>query len=283
MIFSLNVEGYTRNKLYLSETIRKYLPKIIFLQETWLPYFSESTLRSDYPDYHFQISCDDMFEHAEDRLRTHDHVWHGTAVAWHRDLQSSTKPLKVVHERFSAIKILCGTMSILAMSVYLPTSGKDDEYSECLSLLSTFIEENCDPGDSILIGADTNCSEKSSQRRIRLYRDFCKKQDLLRAGSSSPTFHHYNLTSESNIDTFLISSDLEDELGSIQVNCTMDEPLNFSCHDLLLTTLSIPVPHPEQSSKYSDTYTVHDRAKVLWDCSDISSYQEHAGNPIKTC
>jgi hypothetical protein len=158
-IFSLNVEGYKRNKLYLSEVINDEMPMLFFLQETWLPQYSESALSSDYPDYRFLISSDDLFSQPEDRLGLSDHVWHGTAIGWHRDLHSSVKQLKLVNERFAGIKIECGKMSVLALSLYLPTSGKDDEFSECLSSLSNFIDENCDPSDSILIGADTNCSE----------------------------------------------------------------------------------------------------------------------------
>ena len=146
---------------------------LFFLQETWLPHFSESNLSQEYPKYNFHISCDDMFTHAEDRLSSSDHVWHGTATAWHQDLSSIVKPLKVVHERFAGIKISCDSLSILAVSAYFPTSGKDDEFSECLSHLANFIEENTEPGDGILIAADTNCSEKSTMRRVRLHREFC--------------------------------------------------------------------------------------------------------------
>ena len=45
-IFSLNVEGYKRNKLYLSEVINDEMPMLFFLQETWLPQYSESALSS---------------------------------------------------------------------------------------------------------------------------------------------------------------------------------------------------------------------------------------------
>ena len=34
-IFTFNVEGYKRNKFYLSNIIKKYKPLICFLQETW--------------------------------------------------------------------------------------------------------------------------------------------------------------------------------------------------------------------------------------------------------
>ena len=153
------MEGIRRNRLYLSDIIDKHCPKLFFLQETWLPHFCESDLNKEYPEYNFLTSCDDMFTHAEDRLNTNDHVWHGTATAWHQDLHSLVKPLKVTHERFSGIKITSDYMSMLAISAYFPTSGKDDEFSECLSHLSNYIEENTEPDDGILISADTNHAE----------------------------------------------------------------------------------------------------------------------------
>ena len=250
---------------------------LFFLQETWLPHFSESSLSTDYADYNYHLSCDDMFTNAEDRLTTSDHVWHGTAIAWHRELHSLIKPLKVVNERFAGIRIKCDKMSVVAISLYLPTSGKDDEFSECLSSLSNFVTENCSTGDGILIGTDTNCSEKSTPRRIRLYKDFCEKLDLFKAGSTLPTFHHNNSVSESNIDTFLISRNVMSMLGSVLVKCTLDEPLNFSCHDLLLSSLSLPAARQEQGTTYADTYTKNMISKVVWDKSDIAQYQGHAG------
>ena len=102
----------------------------------------------------------------------------------------------------------------------------------------------------------------------------------MKRGSSSPTFHHHNSTSESNIDMFLISKNLENRLDQTLVNCTLNEPLNFSCHDLLLSTLSIPAGNhgQDQSSKFSKSYTLHDRVTVLWDSSDIAKYQDYAGS-----
>ena len=254
------------------------MPMLFFLQETWLPQYSESALSSDYPDYRFLISSDDLFSQPEDRLGLSDHVWHGTAIGWHRDLHSSVKQLKLVNERFAGIKIECGKMSVLALSLYLPTSGKDDEFSECLSSLSNFIDENCDPSDSILIGADTNCSEKSTPRRRRIFNNFCQQQTLKKAGSLSSTFHHNNSISESNIDTFLISQNLLEFMDQVTVKCTLDEPLNFSCHDLLQSCLALPLMSSEQRSTHSDTYSDYNRVKVLWEKSDTSKYQVLAGS-----
>ena len=168
-----------------------------------------------------------MFIHTEDRINYKDHVWHGTAIAWHTDLNSLVTPLKVSNERFSAVRIKYDKASLLALSLYLPTAGKDDDFSECLSSLSNFIKEEKNSPDSLLLGADTNCSQKSTLRRIRLFEQFCEKHDLHRVCSSSPTFHHNNMTAESNIDMFLVSEDLLGNISEVVTSCTLDNPINL--------------------------------------------------------
>ena len=75
----------------------------------------------------------------------------------------------------------------------------------------------------------------------------------------------------------MTTRNLAEKLGNILVECTLDNPLNFSSHDLLLTVLSIPAAKA-QDSKYSETYEDFYIDKVLWKSSDISKYQEYAGS-----
>ena len=213
------------------------------------------------------ISSDDMFLHPEDLLSTNDHVWHGTAIAWHKDLHSNITLIDPVSERFSGIRVKLGPRYFLAISLYLPTSGKDDSFLECLSSLLSFITENNIPGDSILIGADSNCSKRSTTRRIRALVDFCDSAELTRIGPSDPTFHHFNGTSATSIDCFFVSKDLVNVLTKVQVKCTLDEPLNLSAHDGLLTTIEVGVDDTEDSANYQ--YSDYKRARVLWNKDDL--------------
>ena len=216
-----------------------------------------------------------MFTHTEDKINNTDHVWHGTATAWHTDLNSLVTPLKVSNERFSAVKIKYAKASLLAISLYLPTAGKDDDFSECLSSLSNFIKEEKNSPDSLLLGADTNCSQKSTLRRIRLFEQFCEKHDLHRVCSSSPTFHHNNMTAESNIDMFLVSEDLLGNISEVVTSCTLDNPINLSGHDLVQSSLTMyhPTRMNMEESVYANTYTEYERTRIQWDGSDIRQYQ----------
>ena len=105
-----------------------------------------------------------MFENSEDKVVHAKQVWHGALVAWHDDLQTSITPITTTHERYAAIllRIPNSTQAILVVSLYAPTSGKDDDFLDCLGFLSEFLSLNIPEGGSLIIGADSNCSNKSS-------------------------------------------------------------------------------------------------------------------------
>ena len=84
--------------------------------------------------------------------------------------------------------------------MYFPTSGKDAEFLECVSDLINFVMEYQKENETILMGMDSNCSEKSSARRILALRNLCQQLELVKMSISHPTFHHHNGLSESNID-----------------------------------------------------------------------------------
>ena len=184
------MEGYRRNKHYLSRIIYDYSPKIIFLQEIWLALSDSKLVENDFPDFNFKISTPDMFMHVEDKIGKHGHVWHGVAIAWHNDLCSQVTQLDSNYERFSAIRLNLGETNLLAISLYAPTSGKDEEFLECISYLSNFLTRNRTANDVVIIGTDSNCSSKSTQRRKTALNDFCNNFDVQVVSTQVPTFHH---------------------------------------------------------------------------------------------
>ena len=69
-----------------------------------------------------------MFEAPEDTLMTTRTAWHGTALGWHESLGSCVKVLESINDRFTAVKLSLSNQSLLVVSLYAPTSGKDDEF-----------------------------------------------------------------------------------------------------------------------------------------------------------
>ena len=229
----------------------------------------------------FHVSTPDMFLHAEDKISHQGPVWHGAALAWHNDIHGKVTTLDSNHERYSAIRVNLGTLNLLAVSLYAPTSGKDDEFLECFSYLSNFINCNKSTTDLLIIGTDSNCSEKSTSRRKAAFTSFCSKHDLRQYASSRPTFHHNNSKSESCIDFFLISRCETIEVGKLLQLCTLDNPLNLSGHDALLCSIKVPsISENDSTTKYTDTYTPFHQSRLIWDSSRLGHYHQLAGNAL---
>ena len=244
--------------------------EIIFLQEIWLPYHDEAKLKTIFPDFNFLISTPDMFTHSEDKLSSSTQVWHGSAVCWHNSLNQWVKKIPLTHERFSAVLLsITDTEELLLISLYAPTSGKDDDFLECIGFLSEFISSNTPASGSVIIGADSNCSDKSTTRRQLIWADFCENFSFSKETTNIPTFHHNNGSSESCIDYFLSK---KCRINNLKQICTLDSPMNFSAHDPILASILIP-KRAEEPSKHSHTYSDFVRKKVVWDKSRIEEYK----------
>ena len=124
MVVNFNIEGFHRNYFYLWQVITNLTPKLLFLQEIWVPYSEELNMNTMVSDYAVQISTPDQFTHPEDKIEYPGHTWHGAAILWHESLSSHTSNIQNVHSRFTAIKIMIEECSVLAISAYLPQVEK---------------------------------------------------------------------------------------------------------------------------------------------------------------
>ena len=182
---TFNIEGFYRNSFYLSQILSTSTPPgLIFLQEIWVPYSQESAIDKIYPDYSIQISTPDMFVPPEDKLGSSDHVWHGAAIMWHVSLNPSISSLSTTNARFTGVKLKTQNQRFLLISVYFPTSGKDDEYLECITDLVNFAVENKEEHETLLIGTDSNCSASSSLRRRLAFINLCQQLSLIKVSCS---------------------------------------------------------------------------------------------------
>ena len=112
--------------------------------------------------------------------------------------------ISVISDRFCGILYSDKSISLLSYTAYLPTSGRDEEFMEVLAQLSADITQHMQDNIAVIIGADTNQSQKSSKRRTeamdQFSKDFSFKSIL---NSDEPTFQQNKLTSVSQIDTIL--------------------------------------------------------------------------------
>ena len=201
---TLNIEGFKRNKFYLASVIDKYNPLIIFLQEHRLSYHETNILERDFNRYDFLSTASDMFVDPEDIIAKPGFTWHGTAIGWSKDIDKYVSRLPVISERFCCISFKNSNTTVLFYSLYLPTSGKDEEFLEIIMKLASDINLHRTNDEAIIIGSDTNQSFKSSKRRSDAMDDF--KHDFhlnTILHSNEATFHHNNLSSSSQIDHIL--------------------------------------------------------------------------------
>ena len=230
-----------------------------------------------FPGYSLQIATPDQFEHPEDKLAHPNHTWHGAAIMWHESLDQNIASIENVHGRFTAVKLGLEDQNILVISAYLPTSGRDSEYLDCLGDLSTFITENTPHYSTILIGMDSNCSEKSTPRRCSSLAQFCTDHTLVKVMVPCPTFHHSNGTSHSNIDYFLITQSSTTCLRNIFSLCTQEHPQNLSSHDPILASLHLPCSEQaNKKEKYVHSYSKFEQTRVIWPEGHCQEYQDLA-------
>ena len=202
------------------------------------------------------------------------HVWHGVAVGWRSEIGSRIQPLESTYERIAGVRMSLSEGSLLLVSFYAPTSGHDEDFLESISSMTEYLRANISTGDKLIIGADSNCSIKSSPRRQLAWKNLCDKFDLKSHAPPLPTFHHHNGSSNSSIDLFAASTTLN--LGETIQYCTLETPLNLSSHDPIKTSISIDQDTSAQGSKFSHTYTDFKRQKILWDSTKLPEYQQLA-------
>ena len=221
-----------------------------------------------------------MFISTEDLLLQSGPVWHGTALGWEKSIERQISRLPVVSERFCGVKYLdsISKVTILAYSVYLPTSGQDDDFLEVMSLLKYDISQNNTENCAIIIGTDSNVSRKSTKRRSESMKSFLDDFSLGSIlQSEQPTFHHNNQTSESQIDHIFIYIPDKSSMNIKMKKhlCIKDEPSNLSSHDVIMGEISLPV-HQEVSTSvdYSSSYSDFTVTKPKWNIDGQEAYQK---------
>ena len=130
--------------------------------------------------------------------------------------------------------------------------------------------------DFLVLGLDSNVSEKSTKRRYTSMNSFVNSHELNSIiTSEEPTFHHNNKTSESQIDHVYFSPS---ETLSIKLQehiCLKNEPSNFSSHDVLVGVITVPVTSsaPKMTNSLS-TYTPFQVTRIDWSNPEKDGYQE---------
>ena len=228
-----------------------------------------------------------MFTPAEDLMLESGAVWHGSALGWSMEIDKLVCKLPIVCDRFCGIQFYDHVTKtrIIAYSVYMPTSGKDDEFLEVLaSLIADLNEHNVNNDAEILLGCDSNQSLKSTKRRTAAMSSFLDEfnfQSILK--NDEPTFHHNNQTSESQIDHIYSNSRTSKiKVGFFKHLCLKENPSNLSSHDAIVGKLNLPlISSTKQVEDFSSTYTPFLVKKPKWSEDGLIKYQSETAQVLK--
>ena len=228
-----------------------------------------------------------MFLPPEDLLFQSGPVWHGTALGWPSSINNYISKLPIVSERFCGVQYLdtVSAINILSYSVYLPTAGNDEDFTEVISLLTCDISNNRSEESTIIIGLDSNHSKKSTNRRKESMNKFLNIFSLQSIHvSDQPTFHHNNQISETQIDHILyhIPKLSKVDIKFKDIFCKLNNSSNLSSHDAVVGELSlqsgnVSVNEVDHSNKYTELIS----SKPKWNEAGIAGYQAQTYNLIK--
>ena len=141
-----------------------------------MPDHDSKIMSSDFKEYDFYTTSADMFTPAEDLVLQSGPVWHGTALGWNKSIDKFITKLPIISDRFCGVQYVDANTdtSVLAYTAYLPTSGQDEAFLQILTQLKFDIEKNNTKNSVIIVGTDSNCSMKSTRRRLEAMKKFLK-------------------------------------------------------------------------------------------------------------
>ena len=169
------------------------------------------------------------------------------------------------------------------IAVYLPTSGKDPEFTSALSALDvtlTMIEEEY--ACPVYIRGDCNVNPKNKSRAA-LFQYFCQKHALSSLDLQHPTHHHFQGDGlyDAQLDVLLYAGPPGQAEVLRRIICKLDNPLVESHHDVIVSAIPLPRAEAPSAEKLPLAPRVpNNRVKIIWDDENTSMYQSLLANKL---
>ena len=198
---------------------------------------------------------------------------------WKRSLDPFIKTCSVNSSSFLPIILDIPKCPIsIDTALYLPTSGKDTEFIEALSMLKLFIGDMLDKyKDPIFfIKGDSNVNPKNKSRSL-LLKLVQQEYNLQRLQLQHNSYHHFvgHGESDSEIDIIMYSGSPFAQENLLSIFCKLEYPQIDSCHDIIETEiclLMVPEPIPIKIEKAPRMFIK--REKILWTAEGIERYKD---------
>lgn len=173
-----------------------------------------------------------------------------------------------------------GQPCTIHIGIYLPTAGQDPAFIEELAELETCMYDLYEkyPGCTIYLLGDFNASD-TNLKRADILDFFCNNHNLESVHIQHPTYHHFigNGSSDSNLDRLLHSRNIVWPEKLKKLYCKLEHPLVNSHHDLLISSISLPInvsTDMDNSNNLSAPVVENKRIKIKWTEEGINKYQE---------
>ena len=276
-VLSWNIEGAKRGSANLAHFVKTLQPALIFLSEPQLFQCDASlALAPLLPTFCYKLNSQDSYypELALEQRQAHG----GTLAMWHSALDPFVSLLPT-----SSPAVLPLLLSIPGLSksvhivVYLPTSGRDEDFVIALASLTAVLDSLLEDhlGVPVFIRGDCNVNPNNLPR-VQLLTSFQTKYSLKNLPLNHPTHHHFmgNGESDSQLDIIMYSDTPHSEESLDQVICGKENPLVTSHHDVVVSTFpSSTVPYMIPPPAVKAPRIPNTRVKVLWNQDGQEMYE----------
>ena len=206
-------------------------------------------------------------------------------IMWHSSINPYISVLPTTSPGFLTIILkLPSVIPSLHTVLYLPTAGKDQEFSSMLVELEAHIDEirSIYPGTPHFIRGDAN-SNPNNTWRCNLLNHFCSTHLFSKIPLHHPTYHHFigDGCFDSEIDILLVyGKDVSETLS--QIICKLDSPLVESHHDIIMSSCSLPPARapPSEEDLVMAPRVSNNRTKIIWSEDGIKAYEEMVGGTL---
>ena len=223
------------------------------------------------------LNTDDLYDPELPLIRSR--IVGGTMVLWSTHLD----PYVTIHHTGTSsftvlILQLPGYQISIHVGLYLPTSGKDEDFITELTNLRVCVEQltNKYPMSVLYIRGDSNVNIKN-RNRAALFSQLLNMFSLLRVPLLHTTYHHFlgEGLYDSDIDILAHTDIPEVDEKVVTILCVKDSPQLLSHHDIILSHCYIP-PQPTQATDDESLVTAprlpNTRERVLWSVEGTAMY-----------
>ena len=211
----------------------------------------------------------------------------GTMVLWHSSISSSITVLPSESPSFQSILMkIPGTVPSVHTALYLPTSGKENQFMASLVDLGAHIEEIRlkYPNAPHFLRGDANSNQKNTARH-GLFSHFCAQFHFQSLPLHHTTYHHFvgGGSFDSEIDVILFYSPLGNASENLEkIVCKLDFPFVKSQHGVIISTCKLPKAPlvPPDHDLLKAPRIPNCRIKILWNEEGIQDYERLVGNSL---